>query len=42
VAIEREELKRKGSDEDDEPPPKKFRVGEEGSMRNEGEHMYVF
>ena len=40
VEIEREEVKRKGSDEYDEPPAKKMRVGEEVSMRTGGEDRF--
>ena len=39
VEIEREEIKRKGTDEDDEPPAKKKRV-EEGSMIYEREKRF--
>jgi len=40
VEIEREEVKRKGRDEDDEPPTKKPRVEEEGSMRGRGDERF--
>ena len=40
VDIEREEVKRKGSDEYDEPPAKRMRVGEEVSMRTGGEDRF--